>query len=239
MGGDEHNARAGPGPARLIIADDHDLIRAGFRLVLEQEPDFAVVGEASSGREAIELCRALRPDVVVMDVAMPGMDGLEATRQIKEEHPEVAVLVVTAHENPEYMLEALKAGAAGYVLKSSPLPRIISALRRLLSGESPLNQELAARLIQDLARHPGGEGPPEPAEELTSREREVLLLMARGRTNPEIARELVISRGTAKSHVQNIIRKLGVSDRTQAVARAFELGLIDSSGSRSERGKND
>jgi len=217
------------GPVRLIVVDDHDLIRAGFRLVLEQEPDFEVVGEASSGREAIELCRRLRPDVVVMDLAMPGMDGLEATRRIKEEHPQVAVLVVTALEDPEYMLEALKAGAAGYVLKSSPLPRVISALRRLLSGESPLNQELAARLIQDLARRPGGGGNPPPAEELTAREREVLVLMARGRTNPEIARELVISRGTAKSHVQNIIRKLGVSDRTQAVARAFELGLIEPS----------
>ncbi|WP_156787752.1 response regulator transcription factor [Rubrobacter xylanophilus] len=217
------------GPVRLIVVDDHDLIRAGFRLVLEQEPDFEVVGEASSGREAIELCRRLRPDVVVMDLAMPGVDGLEATRRIKEEHPQVAVLVVTALEDPEYMLEALKAGAAGYVLKSSPLPRVISALRRLLSGESPLNQELAARLIQDLARRPGGGGNPPPAEELTAREREVLVLMARGRTNPEIARELVISRGTAKSHVQNIIRKLGVSDRTQAVARAFELGLIEPS----------
>jgi len=224
-----HGMSGAGGPVRLIVVDDHDLIRAGFRLVLEQEPDFEVVGEASSGREAIELCRRLRPDVVVMDLAMPGMDGLEATRRIKEEHPQVAVLVVTALEDPEYMLEALKAGAAGYVLKSSPLPRVISALRRLLSGESPLNQELAARLIQDLARRPGGGGNPPPAEELTAREREVLVLMARGRTNPEIARELVISRGTAKSHVQNIIRKLGVSDRTQAVARAFELGLIEPS----------
>ncbi|ABG05546.1 two component transcriptional regulator, LuxR family [Rubrobacter xylanophilus DSM 9941] len=224
-----HGMSGAGGPVRLIVVDDHDLIRAGFRLVLEQEPDFEVVGEASSGREAIELCRRLRPDVVVMDLAMPGVDGLEATRRIKEEHPQVAVLVVTALEDPEYMLEALKAGAAGYVLKSSPLPRVISALRRLLSGESPLNQELAARLIQDLARRPGGGGNPPPAEELTAREREVLVLMARGRTNPEIARELVISRGTAKSHVQNIIRKLGVSDRTQAVARAFELGLIEPS----------
>ncbi|MCA3748369.1 MAG: response regulator transcription factor [Rubrobacter sp.] len=227
MGGDAHEGREAGGPVRLIIADDHDLIRAGFRLVLDQEPEFEVVGEASDGYEVVEMCRRLRPDVVVMDVAMPGMDGLEATRRIKEEQPEVAVLVVTAHEDPEYMLEALKAGAAGYVLKSSPLPRLISALRRLLSGESPLNQELAARLIQSLAHRPGGGGTQEPAEELTAREREVLLLMARGRTNPEIARELVISRGTAKSHVQNIIRKLGVSDRTQAVARAFELGLIE------------
>ena len=224
-------------PARLLLADDHDLVRDGFHRMLGREPDLEVVGEASNGREAVELCRSLRPDLVLMDVRMPEMDGLEATRTIKAERPEVSVLVVSTHENPDYLFEALKAGAAGYVLKDAPKRRLVDAVRRVLNGESPLNQELAAQLIQRLAKEMAAQ-PARPApttrppaaataEELTPRELEVVELLARGWTNPQVAQALNISRGTAKVHVERIIRKLGVSDRTQAVVRALELGLIE------------
>jgi DNA-binding NarL/FixJ family response regulator len=223
--------------ARVLIADDHDLVRDGLHRMLSRTPDLQVVGDASNGREAVELCRRLNPDLVLMDVRMPEMDGLEATRAIKAEQPTVMVLVVTTYENPDYLLEALKAGAAGYVLKDAPKERLLSSVRRVLEGESPLNQELAAELIQRLARearestqpppaHDRRPAVPPPVEDLTPRELEVLGLVAQGKTNPAIAEELVISRATVKVHVERIIRKLGVSDRTQAVVHAIELGLV-------------
>ena len=224
-------------PARVLLADDHDMIRRGLRRVLGTQPDMEVVGEAADGREAIEQARRLRPDVVLMDVRMPAMDGLEATRRIKAEMPGVCVLMFTSHEEPEYLLEAIEAGAAGYVLKGAPVSRLIGAIRRALGGDSPLDQELAARLIRGLSEKKAGDArrgeparassAPRPlAESLTRREVEVLGLMAQGHTNPQIARELVIARPTAKTHVERVIRKLGVSDRTQAVVRAIDLGLV-------------
>ena len=224
-------------PARLIVTDDHELVRNGLQRMLAREQDLEVVGEAANGREALELCRRVRPDLVLMDVRMPEMDGLAATRAIKEEQPSTSVLILTTHENPDYLFEALKAGAAGYVLKDVPKRELISAIRGVLSGESALNQELAARLIQRLASEDRreAESPPEPKkrqesslELLTPRELEILRELARGLTNPDIARNLVISRGTVKIHVQHIISKLGVSDRTQAVVRALDLGLLSS-----------
>lgn len=219
-------------PARLLLADDHDLLRRGLRGVLVGEPDLEVVGEASNGQEALELCRDLRPDLVLMDVRMPVVDGLAATRAIKEASPATSVLMVTMHENPDYLLEALNAGAAGYVLKDAPAERLISSIRRTLNGESPLNQELAMQLLQRLAGQRRQDPAPKPPkrgeslpESLTPRELEVLRLLASGNTNQQIAQTLVISRGTAKIHVERIIRKLGVSDRTQAALRAIELGL--------------
>ena len=237
----EPNARRTP-PARVLVADDHELVRDGFKRLLGYERDLALVGEATNGREAVELCGDLKPDLVLMDVRMPQMDGLEATRRIKVDHPQISVLVITTYENPDYLLEAIKAGAAGYVLKDAPNQRLLSAMRRALEGESPINQELATKLIQRLASEAsqpaaaGSQAPPEAQsaasqappsilEELTPREEEVLGLVARGKTNQEIAESLFITRGTAKVHVQHIIRKLEVSDRTQAVVRAFELGL--------------
>ena len=230
------------GPARLLLADDHDLVRGGFNRMLDREADLEVVGEAANGREAVELCRSLRPDLVLMDVRMPEMDGLEATRAIKAAQPGVSVLVVTTYENPDYLLEALKAGAAGYLLKDVPKKQLLNAVRRVLNGESPLNQELAAQLIQRLvseaaqpiqqptqptpARGHGSSGAARPPGDLTRRELEVLRLVAQGKTNQEIAGALVISAGTAKVHVQNLIRKLGVSDRTQAAVRAVELRML-------------
>ena len=221
-------------PARVLLADDHDVVRQGFRVVLGTQPDIEVVGEASNGREAIEQARRLRPDLVLMDVTMPVMGGIEATRRIKAEMPGVCVLMFTSHEEPEYLLEAIEAGAAGYVLKGAPVSRLIGAIRRALGGDSPLDQELAARLIRGLSEKAGdarrealaGDGNQTLAEPLTRREVEVLGLMAQGRTNPEIARELVIARPTAKTHVERVIRKLGVSDRTQAAVRGIELGLV-------------
>ena len=223
-------------PIRVLLADDHDVVRQGFRLVLQTQHDLEVVGEAANGREAVERARLLRPDLVLMDIDMPVMGGLEATRLIKAEMPGVCVLVFTSHEEPEYLLEAIGAGAAGYVLKGAPASRLIAGIRRAIEGESPLDQELAARLIRGLSEKkagdarreaPAGGGNRSLAEPLTKREVEVLGLMAQGRTNPEIARELVIARPTAKTHVERVIRKLGASDRTQAAVRAVELGLVD------------
>jgi DNA-binding NarL/FixJ family response regulator len=217
---------------RLVLADDHHLLRRGFRSLLGGEPGLEVVGEASTGHEAIEICRRLEPDLVLMDVRMPEMDGIMATRQIKREQPAVSVLMVTMHENPDYLLEALDAGAAGYVLKDAPADRLINAVRRTLDGESPLNQELATRLLRQLAgekqhdQFPGPSHRREPLEDaLTPRETEVLGLLTTGQTNQQIARTLTISKGTAKVHVERIIHKLGVSDRTQAAVRAIELGV--------------
>lgn len=225
-------------PARVLIADDHELVRDGFRRMLSYEEDLEVVGEASNGREAVELCRILNPDLILMDVRMPEMDGLEATRAIKAEQPSVSVLVVTTYENPDYLLEAIKAGAAGYILKDASNRQLTNAMRRALEGESPINQELASQLIGRLASEtpqpteqpPAAERGTSPTppflEELTPREVEVLELMAQGKTNQAIAEILFISRATAKIHVRRIIAKLEVSDRTQAVVRAFELGLV-------------
>ena len=234
------DTRSGAPPARILVADDHELVREGFQRTLSREPGLEVVGEAANGREAVELCRCLKPDLVLMDVRMPEMDGLEATRTIKAQQPEVSVLVVSTYENPDYLLEAIRAGAAGYVLKGARKGQLVEAVRRVLNGESPLNQELATRLIQRLASEtqPPVEQPPaakdkEPAAagrallvDLTLRELEVLGFLAQGKTNPQIAETLVISRGTVKIHVERIIRKLGVSDRTQAVVRGIEMGLL-------------
>jgi len=216
---------------RLILADDHHLLRRGFKSLLSGEPDLEVVGEASNGLEAIEMCRRLEPDLILMDVRMPEMDGITATRRIKEEQPGVGVLVVTMHENPDYLLEALDAGAAGYVLKDAPADRLISAVHRTLNGESPLNQELATLLLRRLADEKQHEPAPQtndrpPVESLTPRETEVLALLTTGQTNQQIAHSLSISKGTAKVHVERIIRKLDVSDRTQAAVRAIELGFL-------------
>jgi DNA-binding NarL/FixJ family response regulator len=221
----------------LLIADDHALVREGMRAMLASEQNLEVVGEAENGREALELCRELRPDLILMDVRMPEMDGLAATREIKGEYPETRILILTTHESPEYLMDAIRAGAAGYVLKDSTKQRLLDAVRRVISGESPVNQELAMQVIQRLTdenrRHV--EPLPEPAEKwreetltepLTDREIEVLRLLALGKTNRQVAKELLVSLSTVKTHVQHLSIKLGVSDRTQAAVRAAELGLL-------------
>jgi DNA-binding NarL/FixJ family response regulator len=212
-------------PARVLIADDHELARLGLRTMLAPEPDLQVVGEAATGREALELCRRLPADLVLMDLRMADLDGLTATRAIKQEYPGTSVLIVTVSEDPDYLLEALKVGAAGYVLKDASRQEVVAAVRQVLNGESPVDVKLATRLLKRLAGEAKGPAAA-PAEELTPREREVLGLVAEGKTNAEIAQALFLSVGTVKIHVEHIIAKLGVSDRTQAAVRALELGLL-------------
>jgi DNA-binding NarL/FixJ family response regulator len=223
--------------ARVIIADDHDLARAGLREILSTEPSIKIVGEASTGQEALNLCRELRPDVVLMDIRMPEMDGLDATRAIKDAHPKISVLLLTMHADPDYLLKALKAGAAGYVLKEAPQEELISALQRVLSGDTPLDPNLSAdllrQLVEDLQERVtvspklANRRPMTSLERLTPREFEIAEFLKLGWTNRQIAEELVVSPGTVKNHVEHIMAKLGVSDRTQAVVRALELGIIE------------
>jgi DNA-binding NarL/FixJ family response regulator len=221
---------------RLVIVDDHKIARESLRDMLADEPCIEVIGEAANGREALALCSRLRPDLIMMDVRMPEMDGLAATREIKQTYPEISVLMVTMHENPDYLLEALKAGAAGYVLKDALQHEVVAAVHQVLGGESPLDPELAARLLRRLANEVGkqggalrtSQGREKPyIQPLTPRELEVMGLLKLGLTNRQVAQRLVISIGTAKNHVEHIITKLGVSDRTQAVVRALELGILD------------
>jgi DNA-binding NarL/FixJ family response regulator len=210
-------------PSRLIIADDHELARTGLRGMMTGQPDLLVVGEAATGHEAVALCRRLRPDLALMDVRMPDLDGLAATRVIKQDTPATAVVMVTMHENPEYLLEALRAGAAGYVLKDATHAEVLKTVRRVLEGEVLLTPEVASRLLVRLVREKRPS--PEQAVHLTSRELVVLRLVAQGWTNREIAGELHLSAGTVKVHVERILAKLGVAHRTQAAVRAVEMGL--------------
>jgi two-component system, NarL family, response regulator DegU len=218
-------------PTRLVVVDDHEMARSALKNMLLDEPDMEVVGEAANGREALLICSGLRPDLVMMDVRMPEMDGLAATREVKERYPKTGVLMLTMHENQDYLLEALRAGAAGYVLKDALREEIVSAVRAVMRGEFPLDQQLAGRLLQRLANDNGlrrkRTSAPSPLQPLSQRELEVLSLLKLGMTNRQIAGELVISMGTVKNHVEHLINKLGVSDRTQAVVRALELDLIE------------
>lgn len=212
--------------ARLIIADDHELARAGMRSLLGGERGIALVGEATNGREAVDLCRKLRPDLALLDVRMPELDGLAATRAIKQECPQTSVLIVTTHESHEYLLAALKAGAAGYLLKDVTRHDLLMAIRQVLRGDAILNRDLAVRALQRLATA-SEDDRARPPERLTPREREVLRCIVQGDTNREIAGKLSLSIGTVKIHVEHIIAKLGVSDRTQAAVWAVKRGLLD------------
>lgn len=210
---------------RILIADDHDLARAGLRSLLASEPTIAIVGEAADGRQALVLCAQCQPDLVLLDVRMPQMDGLAATRAIKAAYPQVRVLIVTLHASLEYLVEAIKAGAAGYVLKEATRAELIDAINQVSRGDTFLNQGLMVEALQRLTNEPPGVRTL-PAVALTPRERDVLRLLVAGRTNRQIAQQLAISPGTVKIHVEHIIAKLGVSDRTQAAVRAIELRLL-------------
>jgi DNA-binding NarL/FixJ family response regulator len=224
-------------PARLVIVDDHDLVRDGLKAMLSVEQDMEVVGEASDGADALSLCQKLKPDLALMDVRMPKIDGLAATRTLKRHLPQMSVLILTVHENQDYMLEAVRAGASGYVLKDTPREELTTAIRKVLEGEAILNQHLATQLVQrfalEIQDNPEPPSDPESVkirDSLSNREREVLVHLARGQTNRTIAAELFISVGTVKNHVEHIFNKLEVSDRTQAVVRAFELKIVPPSG---------
>jgi DNA-binding NarL/FixJ family response regulator len=213
--------------ASVVLADDHLVTRAGLRAVLADDPDFEVVGEANSGARAVAMSRSLRPDLVLMDVRMPDMDGVQATRLLKETLPNTTILILSMLEDPELLLEALKAGAAGYVLKSASESDLRVAMRDALAGNLPVDRHLVRDVLWRLATESPEPSPPIAATNLLSgREREVLELLARGCTNREIAEQLVISASTVKVHVEHILDKLDVSDRTQAAVQAIQLGYV-------------
>ncbi|MER5320265.1 response regulator transcription factor [Streptosporangium roseum] len=218
---------------RVLLVDDQPLLRTGFRLILEAEPDVTVVGEAGDGKAAQDQSRALMPDVVLMDIRMPGVDGIEATRRIVREAVSGAhvprVLVLTTFDLDEYIVEALRAGASGFLLKDVPPDELVQAIRVVAAGDAIVAPSVTRRLLDRFgARLPSAHQQPTPArlDRLTEREMEVLRLIARGMSNAEIAAELVVSETTVKTHVGNVLTKLGLRDRVQAVVLAYETGLI-------------
>jgi DNA-binding NarL/FixJ family response regulator len=208
---------------RILLADDQALVRAGFRLILDAEADMEVVGEASDGAEALERARAATPDVVLMDVRMPDLDGIEATRRLLAADVRPRVLMLTTFDLDEYVIDAFRAGASGFLLKTAPPDQLVAAVRTVHAGEALLAPASTRRLIEQFARPPA-EAP--ALDELTARERGVLRLLARGLTNAEIATELVVEPSTVKSHVASVLAKLHLRDRVQAVVFAYESGLV-------------
>jgi DNA-binding NarL/FixJ family response regulator len=214
-------------PIKVVVADDQELVRAGFCVILDTADGITVVGEAATGAEAVAQAERLRPDVVLMDVRMPEMDGLEATRLITATSPAPKVVMLTTFDLDDYVYAALRAGASGFLLKDSPRADLIAAVRAAAGGDALLAPSVTRRLIEAFARRPA-ETSPSPAQlaSVTARERDVLMLMARGRSNAEIAAALVVSEATVKTHVGSLLAKLGLRDRVQAVILAYETGLI-------------
>ena len=211
---------------RVLIADDQRLVRSGFRMILGADPELEVVGEAGDGVEAVAAARTLQPDVVLMDVRMPRVDGIEATRQISLLAEAPRVLVLTTFDLDEYVFAALRVGASGFLLKDAPEDQLLSAIRVVSGGGSLFAPSVTRRLIERFASLDNGAAPPPALDELTSRELEVLRLLARGRSNAEIAAELVVSEHTVKTHVAHVLAKLDLRDRIQAVILAYEIGLV-------------
>jgi DNA-binding NarL/FixJ family response regulator len=211
----------------VLIADDQTLVRGGFRLILEAQNDIKVVGEAQDGEDALAQARGLRPDVVLMDIRMPKLDGLEATRRLLSGDGESRVLVLTTLDADEYVYEAMKAGASGFLLKDVRPEQLADAVRVVASGDALLAPVITRRLIEDFVRRPPpGSGPPVELDELSNRELEVLKLIAQGLSNAEIAASLFLSEATVKTHVTHILGKLRLRDRVQAVVLAYECGLV-------------
>jgi DNA-binding NarL/FixJ family response regulator len=213
----------------VIVADDHEVVRAGFASLLESQPDFTVLGTAADGAEAVRTCRERCPDVVLMDVRMPGMDGIEATRLLTSTDSGPRVLILTTFDLDEYVYDALRAGASGFLLKDVTAERLFDAVRVIAAGDALLAPSVTRRLIGEFARqrpHARGAQRSPAIRALTPRETEVLRLIAEGLSNPEIARRLVVTEETVKTHVSRILGKLGLRDRTQAVVAAYECGLV-------------
>jgi len=217
---------------RVVLADDQAMVRGGFRMILEAEPDLVVAGEACDGAEAVSLATRLQPDVVLMDVQMPRMDGLEATRRLLSAPGQATrVVVLTTFERDDYVFEALRAGASGFLLKNAPPEELVHAVRVVAAGDALLAPSVTRRIIEEYARRPAV-----PAADhagmtrLTEREVEVVRLLARGRSNAELAEELFVSEGTVKTHVSSVLTKLGLRDRVQAVVFAYESGLVQPGG---------
>jgi DNA-binding NarL/FixJ family response regulator len=216
----------------LLLCDDQALVRVGLRKILDAEDDFEVVGEAADGEDAVAEARRLRPDVVLMDIRMPVLDGIEATRRIATAQPSTRVVVLTTFGLDAYVYDALRVGASGFMLKDAPPEEIVAAVRVVASGDALLAPAITRAVIEEFARR-SPEAPPTPRpkppalDELTPREREVLELLARGLSNPEICEQLVVSEATTKTHVARILQKLGLRDRIQAVIYAYESGLVE------------
>ena len=214
-------------PVRVLLVDDDELMRAGLRAVLSSDPSIEVVGESVDGRDAVSRVGRLRPDVVLMDVRMPRLDGIAATREISEAAPDARVLIVTTFEEDDYIFGALSAGASGFLLKRSRPEELIAAIHTVAAGEALLAPSVTRRVVDRVAGAPGGGVRDEPRlDELTEREREVLELLARGLSNQEIAHRLVVEHSTVKTHVKRVLMKLGVRDRVQAVILAYETGVV-------------
>ncbi|WP_407566174.1 response regulator [Streptomyces sp. 184] len=226
--------RADTAPVRVVVADDHEVVRAGFAGLLATQPDFDVVGTAYDGAEAVRVCRARRADVVLMDVRMPGVDGIEATARLTADAPHPKVLILTTFDLDEYVYDALAAGASGFLLKDVTAEQLFDAVRVVAAGEALLAPAVTRRLIAEFARlrssrpERGGDqdGPGAPLAALTPRETEVLRLLAEGLSNPELAARLHVGEETVKTHVSRLLAKLGLRDRTQAVVMAYESGLV-------------
>jgi len=213
---------------RVLVADDQSMVRAGFRMLLAGELDIEVVAEASNGLEAVEKAARFQPAVVLMDIRMPELDGLEATRRILAADSAARILILTTFDLDEYVYEALRAGASGFVLKDDPPEQLIAAIHTVAAGDALLSPTITRRVIREFARLPRP-APPKALDDLSEREREVFLLIARGLSNAEIARELFISETTVKTHVTHILQKLDLRDRVQAVVLAYQAGIVEAS----------
>lgn len=211
---------------RVLIVDDQALVRAGFRMILEAQPDIQVVSEAEDGNKAIDAARSLRPDVVLMDIRMPGLDGIEATRRLTSSGSAARVVILTTYDLDEYVFDALAAGATGFLLKHVPPEELVHGVRVAAAGESLLAPSVTRRLIEEFARQRAPVRTSKELDSLTDRERGVLRLLARGMSNPEIAGELHVGEATVKTHVAHVLDKLDLRDRVQAVIFAYEVGLI-------------
>jgi DNA-binding NarL/FixJ family response regulator len=215
---------------RVLVADDQSMVRAGFRMLLAEEPDIEVVAEASNGREAVDKAARFGPTVILMDIRMPELDGLEATRRILAADDKARVLILTTFDLDEYVYEALRAGASGFVLKDDPPEQLLAAIRTVAAGDALLSPSIKKRVIKQFTTIPRPT-PPESFDHLTTREQEVFRLIANGLSNPEIAQELYISEATVKTHITHILQKLDLRDRVQAVVLAYQTGLFEPAGS--------
>jgi len=214
------------GKISIIVADDHPLFRQSISSVLQKQPDFQVVAEASDGEEAVKLAAELQPDVVLMDITMPRLDGLEATRQIKASHPSIIVLVLTIHSDDQHIIEILEAGAAGYLTKSVFGEAVVQAVRGVVAGEMILSPPIGERLLKQAARHPVKQVPLQAGEKLSLRELEIIKLVARGMDNKSIAKDLGLTVRTVKGHLGNIFLKLNVGSRTEVVITGLRAGFL-------------
>jgi DNA-binding NarL/FixJ family response regulator len=221
-------------PIRVLLVDDQPMIRTGFQLILEAEPDITVVGEAGDGAAAVVNARALRPDVILMDIRMPRVDGIQATVDICAENPVAKIIILTTFDLDEYVVDALRAGASGFLVKDGPAQSLIDGIRAVARGDAIISPQVTRRLITRFADLPAPRpaGPvPASLSELTERELDVLAAVSRGLSNAEIARELSLSEATVKTHVAHVLEKLGVRDRVQAVIMAYESGFVSPSAS--------